>query len=108
MLTANEVDYEHRTVLFRLVLKKDWTGAISRSSSFPEEASTWIVTKGFNGNLRFLPLHKACVLQPHETVVESLIASYPEGAKSRDQDGWLPLHCACFYGAAHSVVDALL
>ena len=34
---------------------------------------TWIVTKGFNGNLLFLPLHKACVLQPPEHAVKALL-----------------------------------
>lgn len=105
---VNEVDYEHRTVLFRLLLKKDWKGASARADAYPEEAATWIVTKGFNGNLRFLPLHKACVLQPPEDVVEKLLHSYPEATKSRDQDGWLPIHCACFYGSSDMVVTTLL
>mmetsp|Transcript_25693 Transcript_25693/g.56345 ORF Transcript_25693/g.56345 Transcript_25693/m.56345 type:complete len:614 (+) Transcript_25693:95-1936(+) len=105
---AQEVDYEHRTVLFRLLLKKDWNGAIQRAESNPEEAATWIVTKGFNGNLRFLPLHKACVLCPPGEVVEKLLKAYPEGSKCRDQDGWLPIHCACFYGACGNVITALL
>lgn len=104
----NEVDYEHRTVLFRLLLKKDWKAAIARAQSFPAEAATWIVTKGFNGNLRFLPIHKACVLQPPEDVIEALLATYQEGAKAKDQDGWLPVHCACFYGASDKVVSQLL
>jgi ankyrin repeat protein len=105
---VNEVDYEHRTVLFRLLLKKDWKAAVARAEACPEEAATWIVTKGFNGNLRFLPLHKACVLQPPQEVVETLLAAYPDGSRSRDQDGWLPVHCACFYGADNNVVTALL
>lgn len=105
---VNEVDYEHRTVLFRLVLKKDWENAIIRAKSSPDEANTWIVTKGFKGNLRFLPLHKACVLNPPESVVESLVAAFPEGAKSKDQDGWLPIHCGSFYGAGQGVIDTLL
>lgn len=104
---ANEVDYEHRTVLFRLILKKDWENAGLRAKSSPDEASTWIVTKGFKGNLRFLPLHKACVLSPPESVVESLVAAFPEGAKSKDQDGWLPIHCACFYGASQGAIDTV-
>jgi len=106
--TTNEVDYENRTVLFRLLLKKDWKAAVARAQSHPDEAATWIVTKGFNGNLRFLPLHKACVLQPPVSVIDSLLASYPEGAKCKDQDGWLPIHCACFYGADDLVVNQLL
>ena len=105
---TKEVDYENRTVLFRLLLKKDWNAAIARAESFPAEASTWIVTKGFNGNLRFLPLHKACVLQPPANVIESLLSAYPDGSQCKDQDGWLPIHCACFYGADDSVISELL
>jgi ankyrin repeat protein len=106
--SVSEVDYEHRTVLFRLVLKKDWKAVVARAISFPEEAATWIVTKGFNGNLRFLPLHKACVLQPTEAAAAALVDAYPEGSISKDQDGWLPIHCACFYGANEMVIDKLL
>jgi len=107
-MTPNEVDYEHRTVLFRMILKKDWPGAVSRANTFPDEAATWIVTKGFNGNLRFLPLHKACVLQPPESIIEALVAAYIDGAKCKDQDGWLPVHCACFYGASAEAINTLL
>mmetsp|Transcript_22384 Transcript_22384/g.48696 ORF Transcript_22384/g.48696 Transcript_22384/m.48696 type:complete len:671 (-) Transcript_22384:176-2188(-) len=105
---AKEVDYEHRTILFRMILKKDWKQASGRARAVPEEAATWIVTKGFNGNLRFLPLHKACVLQPPSTIVESLLEAFPGAAQSKDQDGWLPIHCACFYGADADVVNNLL
>jgi len=103
-----EVDYENRTQLFRLVIKKEWDCVSDRCTSHPLEANTWIVTKGFHGNLRFLPLHKACVLQPPISVIQSLLHSNPEGAKSTDQDGWLPLHCASFYGATEDIVEALL
>ena len=105
---AQEVDYDNRTILFRLLLKKDWSGAIERAVSYPEEAATWIVTKGFNGNLRFLPLHKACVLAPPGEVIETLLMAYPDGSKCRDQDGWLPVHCACFYGACSQAITTLL
>lgn len=105
---VNEVDYEHRTLLFKLLLKKDWKAACARAETNPEEAATWIVTKGFNGSLRFLPLHKACVLQPPEEVIEKLLVAYPDGSKCRDQDGWLPVHCACFYGANETIVTTLL
>jgi len=105
---TNEVDYEHRTILFRLVLKKEWDNAEQRAEACPDEAGTWIVTKGFHGNLRFLPIHKACVLQPPLSIIGALNKSYPDGAKSKDQDGWLPIHCACFYGTGKEVVDSLL
>ncbi|KAL3940673.1 MAG: hypothetical protein SGBAC_004838 [Bacillariaceae sp.] len=106
--TNNEVDYDNRTILFRLLMKKDWEAATARAEAFPEEAATWIATKGFNGALRFLPLHKACVLQPPDGVIEALIAAYPNGSKSQDQDGWLPIHCACFYGAKPAIIKVLL
>ena len=32
---TNEVDYEHRTILFRLVLKKEWVNAAKRAESVP-------------------------------------------------------------------------
>jgi ankyrin repeat protein len=107
-MQINEVDYENRTMLFRLILKKDWKAAVKRAAAFPEEAATWIVTKGFNGNLRFLPLHKACVLQPPEIIITALLDAYKQGAQDKDQDGWLPVHCACFYGANDAIINALL
>jgi ankyrin repeat protein len=103
-----EVDYEHRTVLFRMILKKDWKQAAARAAAYPDEAATWIVTKGFNGNLRFLPLHKACVLSPPSDEFGELLKAFPQAAESADQDGWLPLHCACFYGAPASAMNHLL
>jgi ankyrin repeat protein len=47
-------------------------------------------------------------LQPTEAVAAALVHAYPEGSKSHDQDGWLPIHCACFYGANEKVIDKLL
>eukprot|EP00977_Amphora_coffeiformis_P008020 scaffold1803_cov92-Amphora_coffeaeformis.AAC.43 len=103
-----EVDYEHRTVLFRMILKKDWKQAAARALAYPEEAATWIVTKGFNGNLRFLPLHKACVLSPPGEEFGDILKAFPGAAESADQDGWLPLHCACFYGAPSDAISCLM
>jgi ankyrin repeat protein len=103
-----EVDYENRTILFRLILKKDWEGVSKRLNTFPDEAMTWIVTKGYNGNLRFLPLHKACVLTPPPAIIEGLIKAFPDAVKRSDQDGWLPLHCACFYGAPAESIEKLI
>ncbi|KAL7458056.1 hypothetical protein ACHAWC_009546 [Mediolabrus comicus] len=103
-----EVDYENRTILFRLILKKDWEGVSNRLNMFPDEAMCWIVTKGYNGNLRFLPLHKACVLTPPPAIIGSLIKAFPDAVKRPDQDGWLPLHCACFYGAPAESINELI
>jgi ankyrin repeat protein len=103
-----EVDYDNRSMLFRYILKKDWKAAVARVQSHPEEAATWIATKGFHGSLRFLPIHKACVLQPPRNLIQQLLHAYPDGASDKDQDGWLPIHCACFYNADDAIVELLL
>jgi ankyrin repeat protein len=103
-----EVDYDNRTMLFRYILKKDWKAATARVHSHPDEAATWIATKGFHGNLRFLPIHKACVLQPPKNLIQQLLHAHPDGASDKDQDGWLPIHCACFYNADDAIVELLL
>ena len=103
-----EVDYENRTTLVKHIVKWDWKAVIKRALKHPEEASTWISTKGVNGVVRFLPVHKACVLNPPVEVVEALISAYPDGAKSYDQDGWLPLHCAAYYCASESITTLLI
>lgn len=108
VIGEREVDYENRTILFRLILKKDWEGVFNRLNLFPDEASTWIVTKGFNGTLRFLPLHKACVLNPPPGIIASLIQAFPACVARPDQDGWLPLHCACFYAAPAASIEAIV
>ena len=38
----------------------------------------------------------------------SLIEAFPDGVKSRDKDGWLPLHVACSAGAPIEVVVELV
>ena len=64
---APEVDYENRTILFRLILKKDWPAATARTQSFPDEANTWIVTKGFQRQPAiFAVAQSMCVVSPRE------------------------------------------
>lgn len=104
----NIVDYDNRTVLFRCILKKDWKAANKRMQTHPEEASIWIATKGFHGNLKFLPIHKACVLQPPIDLIQSLLQANASSAYDTDQDGWLPIHCACFYNADDAIIQLLL
>jgi len=85
-----------------------------------DEAWTWIITKGFKGNLRFHLFHKACVLNPPISVIDNLIAAksihciafyagkgvvdtlliaHPKAAESKDNKELMPLHYACLKGA---------
>eukprot|EP00590_Aulacoseira_subarctica_P004341 CAMPEP_0172435126 /NCGR_PEP_ID=MMETSP1064-20121228/71007_1 /TAXON_ID=202472 /ORGANISM="Aulacoseira subarctica , Strain CCAP 1002/5" /LENGTH=711 /DNA_ID=CAMNT_0013183407 /DNA_START=36 /DNA_END=2171 /DNA_ORIENTATION=- len=103
-ISLQEVDFEHRTTLLKNIIKMDWEAVVSRTVQFPKEASVWTKTKGVNGDIRFLPIHKACVMNPPLEVVEALIAAFPDGVKAVDQDGWLPLHCAAYYRASDPVL----
>jgi len=108
-INQREVDFDHRTNLYCHIVKRDWDAASKRCRVSPEEASTWIVTKGMKGsNLRFLPLHKACVLQPPASLLDSLISAYPDGVWCEDHDGWLPIHCAAYTGANQDLIETLL
>jgi len=107
VITEKEVDFEHRSPLYCYIVKRDWEAAIKRCKKAPEEASIWIVTKGLKGNLRFLPLHKACVLRAPLDLIENLIQAYPEGVSCEDHDGWIPIHCASYTGASE-IIEALL
>ena len=102
--SLQEVDFEHRTTLLKNIIKRDWEAVVSRTVQFPKEASVWTKTKGVNGDIRFLPIHKACVMNPPLEVVEALVAAFPDGVKAVDQDGWLPLHCAAYYRASDPVL----
>jgi len=107
-LKENEVDYEHRTTLLRQIVKRDWKSVVLRAQRYPKEVGTWTVTRGVSGDVRFLPIHKACVLKPPSYVIEALVKAFPEGPSAKDQDGWLAIHCAAFYSASDAVITVLL
>mmetsp|Transcript_24433 Transcript_24433/g.55804 ORF Transcript_24433/g.55804 Transcript_24433/m.55804 type:complete len:766 (-) Transcript_24433:45-2342(-) len=110
-----EVDYYlNPTELFRWVNYRRWDGARARVLSHPEECSTWIVSRhNTDGRIlwRHLPLHLICMQKEaacgvaemddataavsREQIIQLmdvLLASYPEGASSPDDQGMLPLH----------------
>ena len=110
-----EVDYYlNPTELFRWVNYRRWDGARARVLSHPEECSTWIVSRhNTDGRIlwRHLPLHLICMQKEAACgvaemddataavsreqiaqLMDVLLASYPEGASSPDDQGMLPLH----------------
>jgi len=58
----------------------------------------------------WLPLHQACSSRTVSIdVIKLLISKYPKGLRVRDgQQGRLPIHMACFYGASIDVLNLLV
>lgn len=74
------------------------------------EVQTWINRKNWWGETtsRSLPIHAAVELQAPIRIIHKLIERYPEGARSQDLHGNLPLHLAFKHGSSDSIVIFLL
>mmetsp|Transcript_14762 Transcript_14762/g.23258 ORF Transcript_14762/g.23258 Transcript_14762/m.23258 type:complete len:749 (-) Transcript_14762:84-2330(-) len=98
------------TLLYSLIHKKEWNEAIKHVQGNPEEARIWVSRKEKDGRLRWrlLPVHAAIVFKAPESVVETLLAAYPKGAQSKDDQGMLPLHLAFRTGSSEAIVNILL
>lgn len=55
-----------------------------------------------------MPLHLACRERGSKAVIAALLATNPEAAKVKDDEGRLPLHLACRQGVAVQIVDSLI
>ena len=131
---ANEYDCKETTVLFNAIENKKWenvlifleTGQIpgysycglagamdpgvGSSLETRKEVQTWINRKNWWGETvsRSLPIHAAVELQAPIRVIHKLIERYPEGARSQDLHGNLPLHLAFKHGSSDSIIIFLL
>ena len=106
-----ECDYDKNpTKIFLSLQKKEWDATIKRADEDTLEARTWVSRREKHGNLRWrlLPLHAAIIFKAPENVVESLLAAYPKGAQSKDDQGMLPLHLAFRHGSTEATVNLLL
>jgi D-Tyr-tRNAtyr deacylase len=106
-----ECDYDSNpTDIFMNLQKKEWDSAAKRSIDHPTEARTWVSRKEKHGKLRWrlLPIHAAIIFKAPEKVVENLLAAYPKGAQSKDDQGMLPLHLAFRHGSTEGTVNLLL
>mmetsp|Transcript_15846 Transcript_15846/g.36520 ORF Transcript_15846/g.36520 Transcript_15846/m.36520 type:complete len:406 (-) Transcript_15846:165-1382(-) len=108
-----EVDFhENITDLYKAITESDWDEAIRAVKKNPDEAKTWVVRKHEDDptkNMwRFLPIHSACARQPPASVIKALLAAYPSGARSVDDQGMYALHYAAGNQASREVIRALL
>lgn len=106
-----ECDYDtNPTNIFLELQRKEWVAAAKRAVDAPDEARTWVSRKEKHGKLRWrlLPIHAAIIFKATENVVKSLLAAYPKGAQSKDDQGMLPLHLAFRHGSTEGTVNLLL
>lgn len=106
-----ECDYDQNpTAIFLNLQKKEWEAAAKKADESVEEARTWVSRKEKGGKLRWrlLPIHAAIIFKAPENVVETLLAAYPKGAQSKDDQGMLPLHLAFRHGSSEGTVNLLL
>ncbi|VEU41867.1 unnamed protein product [Pseudo-nitzschia multistriata] len=108
-----EVDFhENITDLYNAITESNWEEAMRAVKKNPDEAKTWVVRKHEDDptkNMwRFLPIHSACARQPPAGLIKALLAAYPTGARSVDDQGMYALHYAAGNQASREVIRALL
>jgi len=112
MVKLKDIDYfKNPTLLFRLIEERQWRDVMEQNIQNEDEAKQWVVKRDKDsGSItwRRLPIHEACIRQPTEEVMLSLLESFPEGARASDTYGRLPLHHACVHGAQENVIHHLL
>ena len=107
-----ETDYDlGPTQLYTYIENKNWDSAIEWAKSHPIEARTWISRREPDDRnrirWRLLPLHATCVFRAPLSLIDALIAVYPDGPGCVDDQGMLPIHLACRNGASRGVVMTL-
>lgn len=95
-----ECDFDkYRTNIYSCLQERDWNGVIYQSHFFPAEARTYVYRRDPKTNAlrwRVLPIHGAILAGAPLNVVEALLTAYPDGAKSVDDQGMLPIHLGAY------------
>lgn len=96
------------TSLYAAIDSQNWNSAMMRLVEIPQEATTWVSFTKKNMEVRFLPLHIACLLGAPYFLVHDLVHAYPDAVKKKTTLGDLPLHIACQHHSDERVVELLL
>src|SRR3569832_2325627 len=87
--------------LYLLLQRRDWDGATQRLKDCPDEATYWVSRKEVDGKLRWrlLPIHGAIIFCAPDTMIRTLLETYPEAVSAKDDQGMLPLHLSYRMGS---------
>jgi len=96
------------TALYAAIDSHDWNYAIRRLVEMPQEVTTWVSFTKKKSEIRFLPLHAACLLGAPLLLIKDLVQAYPYAVRKKTMQGKLPLHIACAVHTDHRVIVALL
>jgi hypothetical protein len=96
------------TPLYSHIDSQNYNSAIRRLVEMPQEATTWVSFAKNKTEVRFLPLHIACLLDAPFLLVSDLVHSYPDAVRKKTTMGDLPLHIACQHHGDERVVELLL
>jgi ankyrin repeat protein len=96
------------TALYTHIDSQNWNSAMRRLVQMPQEATTWVSFAKNKTEVRFLPLHIACVLGAPFFLVSDLVHAYPDAVRKKTTMGDLPLHIACQHHSDERVVELLL
>ena len=55
-----------------------------------------------------LPLHMACFGKAAIKVMETILKAYPDAARQRNHNGFLPIHIAAHWGVSHADITPLI
>ena len=100
--------------LFTLVRQGKWEAALNRLSLFPEQASKpTTINFACGTSCRALPIHGALLASRSgqyvpQHVLHALVSANPDGLRTKDSLGRLPLAYAARYGASLQVLAYLL
>ena len=96
------------TTLYSFIDSQDWNSAIMRLVEIPQEATTWVSFTKKRMEVRFLPLHIACLLGAPYFLISDLAHAYPDAVRKKTTLGQLPLHIACEAHGDERIVKLLL
>mmetsp|Transcript_25816 Transcript_25816/g.31829 ORF Transcript_25816/g.31829 Transcript_25816/m.31829 type:complete len:904 (-) Transcript_25816:195-2906(-) len=96
------------TRLYDAIDSQDWNSAIRRLVEKPQESTVWVSFRKRNSEIRFLPLHIACLMRAPLLLVADLIQAYPDAARKKTFQGKLALHIACEAHVDYRIVELLI
>jgi ankyrin repeat protein len=96
------------TTLYSFIDSQDWNSAIMTLVEIPQEATTWVSFTKKRMEVRFLPLHIACLLGAPYFLISDLVHAYPDAVRKKTTQGQLPLHIACEAHGDERIVELLV